>query len=47
MNTKHTCAVKSISGESSHTGTRVTAWDICTGGVLTAVPVVHSTFVDV
>ena len=44
---KQTCAIKSISSESGHTDAVVTTWEICTGSVLTAVHVVHSTFVYV
>ena len=44
----HTCAVKSIPGESSHTGTLVATWQIRTCSVHTAVSVVvQSAFVDV
>ena len=44
---KQTIAVKSISGEAIHAGTVVATWNVRTGGVLTAVPVVHSTLVYV
>jgi len=44
---KRTCAVESISAESSHTGTHKATVCIRAAGELTAVPVVHSTFVYV
>ena len=44
---KQTCAVKSISGESSHTGADETTWEIRTDSELAAAGVVHSTFVYV
>ena len=42
-----TCTVKSVSAESSHTGALVATQDVIAGGILAAVSVVHSTFVDV
>jgi len=42
-----TCTGKSISDGSSLTGAVVTTWEVSTVSELTAVPVIHSTFINV